>query len=185
MKIYLLLLLSLICFQGNSQEVSVFKASTATELNAEIDYVIERLTDLVSINEAHKIINFHGERAGSIKINCRDSYKEIEKTIHFSDFKGESRIMEKIRLKLYLENYLRELVAFKPEHLTFQDINRVGDVILLLRRVSNKVVDGDTFTNTLIRYTVIYDNPLNLSVFLKEGVDKGFWDKDILNLLKS
>jgi|GEM_PF-2384126 len=172
---YLLILLYLVCYQVKGQTTSV------PNISEEIEPAIEKLTQLL-LKERTVINDFHLARASGPKIHIRDPYKEVSKTVHLSDFAGNPQLIEKVILKMILESYLETLAEQKSGSTIARE--RLENIIVLLQKTSNRVIDANPDTSIVTTYTVLYDHPLDLSAALKKGIDKGVWDEDILTLLK-
>lgn len=172
---YLLILLCLACYQVKGQTTSVLNVSEG------IDSTIEKLTQLI-IKERTAINDFHRARASGPKIHIRDPYKEVSKTVHLNDFAGNPQLLEKVILKMTLESYLETIAEQKSGSTIARE--KLENIIVLIQKTSNRVIDANPNSSTVTTYTVLYDQPLDLSAALKKGIDKGVWDEDILTLLK-
>ena len=181
----MLLLLCLVFSQVNGQELTSNKTEPYFNVSEEIEQVIGRLTTLVNTKHPTLIADFHRERASGPKTYIKDPYNEVSKTLHLNSFSGNPQLIEKIILTIKLESYLKNLLEIESINLLTQDMERIENIIVLLQRTSNKVIDANPDTSTITTYTVLYDHPLNLSAFLKKGMDRGFWGSEILDLLKS
>lgn len=168
MKLLLLLLLSTTAI-----------AQTNLYSKTDIQETADRLSTL--LEETKNLSNFHLDRVNHPRTYYKDPYNEVQKHITIENYNGDKEIIEKVLLKIKLESYLKAFGENKPD-LSLEDLTEIVSLIL---RTPKQEVRTIPIESTIIFYNISYKSPLNMANFLHQGVEKGFWPEDVLDVLKT